>query len=89
MKAVSFIDKSAEFQTNRLMDKKICTAFSKVGTRRAGHTVTSSLRHFANTVDINLKLIKTIRFNSQITSTFGACISQMCMCITTHQTEEH
>ena len=39
-------------------------------------------------MDVTLKLIKTIRFNSQITSTFGASISQMCMCIVSHQIEE-
>ena len=65
----------------------MCTAFSKVGIRRAGHAVTPSWRHLANTIDVKLKLIKTIRFSSQITSTFGACISQMCMCIVFHQIE--
>ena len=50
--------------------------------------VTSSLRHLANTIDVTLKLIKIIRFDSQNTSTFGASISQMCMCITSNQIEE-
>ena len=70
------------------MNIKICTAFSKVGTKRAGHAVTSSWGCLANTVGVTLKLIKTIRFNSQITLTFGACISQMCMCIASHQLDE-
>ena len=40
MKAVSFIDKCAEFRTNRMMDiKSLHYLFSKVGTRKTGQIV--------------------------------------------------
>ena len=80
----SCIDKSAELQTNRLMDIK--SAKHLVSLVPVGTGVTSPWRHLANTIDVTLKLIKIIRFDSQNTSTFGASISQMC--ITSNQIEE-
>ena len=88
MKAEYFIDKIAKFQANRLMDIKSAKHLVRLVPGGRGNAVTSSWRHLANTIDVLLKLIKTIRFNSQITSTFCASISQMCMCIASHLIEE-
>ena len=78
---MSFIDKSAEFQINRLMDIKSAQLLVRLVPGGRGTLKRHSDVILQTLLDVTLKLIKTIRFNVQITSTFGAYISQMCMWI--------